>query len=376
MKFTIPVRQEDGSYREFDTLRKGYGPGSSLEEFLFSKPRTLKLYCITTWECTLRCGYCYVLQNLKRNDRFTVDVPATIAFLKRYIAWNEELKNVRMVQIGGEPFSAMDNVAAYSEIAAWLRSQGLDVKMVATSNLTVLPDDLAPLAAFDSLAVSLDGDEEAHNAVRKNASLPEGTNVFRTTIRNLYRLVQNNPGIRKIHIQSAMGDEMLSDPVRVRTFRFILEAIGIEPKHINVGCIAPTNGRAAIDAYARYQKAPGPSTAPCCIFRPMGFICLHDNKIYASYFDRTQLGDLNSDPAELFEKASAYVRNTMPILQDPVCQTCDVVGYCWGNCYGDESFRHQPSTKCAREHLRGMVQTAAEDGTLPLILHNRPLTHA
>lgn len=365
MIYSLPVRQPDGSYQDFDTLRRRYGPGTDLESFLFAKPKTLKLYCITTWECTLRCQYCYVLPLLKKADRFDVNVDATIGFLRRYLDWNPDLQKVRLLQIGGEPLAAMSNVSAYHEVAAWLRQQGLNVISAMTTNLTVLPEDLEPLTHFDSIAVSIDGDEQAHNAARKNASLEPGTNVFRTVIRNLYRLLQASLPA-KLSIQAAISDEMANDVPRVKAFRFLLEAMGLDRNQIHIGCIAPTNGLEATEAYKRYATAPATAGAPCCIFCPGGFLCLHDNQLYASYFDRmNRLGDLSSDPADVYEKACAFVRATMPVLNDPGCHDCPVLPYCWGHCYGDHHTREKPSTKCAREYLMRLVSSAAEDGTLP-----------
>jgi sulfatase maturation enzyme AslB (radical SAM superfamily) len=54
----------------------------------------------------------------------------------------------------------------------------------------------------------------------------------------------------------------------------------------------------------------------------------------------------------------------MPVLNDPTCLSCPVIGYCWGGCAHSEALKRLPSQSCNRELLEVKVRRAADSGTL------------
>lgn len=344
---------------------------------LFAKQKTLRLFCVPTWECTLRCPFCYVLPQLKAKDQFEVDVPAHEEFLRRYFAWNTECKDTIISIFGGEPLLNQDNVRKYLNLKRVLKEQGQKVHYSLTTNLTRLDADaLSLIQQFDHITVSLDGDEEHHNAQRPNFSLEKGENPFRTTLHNLKQLLDVGLG-NKLVVQCVGSDAFLASAPRIAGFRMLLEAMGLPPKSISVGCASPAGVRDnASESFKKDMLLPKIRQAPCCVFRYMAYFCLHNNELFANYFDVSKkLGSLTADMDSLSALFSAYMWETMPVLNDPVCLECDVMQYCWGRCYGAVEPRSNPSKFCDQAALRVKVAEEKAAGRLSDDIVVEPLLH-
>jgi len=320
---------------------------------------------------------CYVLPQLKTSDRFAVDVPAHEGFLRRYFQWNPECKNTLLSVFGGEPLLNLDNVRRYLSLRDVLVECGQTVRRNITTNLTCLDDGaLELLQQFDTITVSLDGDEEHHNSQRPNYSLNKGDNPFWLTLRNLKQLLMAGLG-GKIAVQCVGSDAFLSDANRMAAFRMLLEAMGVSPGGVLIGCASPAGARTSVnESFKTFLKSPTLRMAPCCVFRYMAYFCLHGNKLKANYFDVTkELGALTDEMDVLEQRFYAYMHETMPVLNDPKCLECDVLQYCWGRCYGAVEPRTNPSAFCDQVGLRVKVEEERAAGRLDKLMGVEPTKH-
>lgn len=344
---------------------------------LFAKQKTLRLFCVPTWECTLRCPFCYVLPQLKSKDTFEVDVPAHEEFLRRYFSWNTECVGTILSVFGGEPLINPGNAERYLKLRTVLAEQNRSVSCNITTNLTLLDgESLDLLRQFDHITVSLDGDEEHHNAQRPNFSLGKGENPFWATLKNLKKLLDAGLG-QKLIVQCVGSDEFLANDDRVAGFRLLLEAMGLPPKGVHVGCASPSGVRENSGVtFRRLLASPEIRMVPCCVFRYMAYFCLHNNELHANYFDVTKkLGSLTEDMDTLSKRFYDYMWETMPVLNDPVCLECDVMQYCWGRCYGATEPRSGPSKFCDQAGLRAKVAEMQSSGALDELKLSKELTH-
>ena len=334
---------------------------------LFAKQSMLQLFCVPTWECTLRCPFCYVLPQLKVKDRFEVDVQLHTEFLRRYFDWNPGCETTSISIFGGEPLLHSDNVRKYLSLRSVLESLGQVVRCNMTTNLTQLDaESLDLLSSLDTIAVSLDGDEEHHNAQRPNFSLSRGANPFWMTLQNLKKLIDADLA-DKVIVQCVGSDDFLSDNNRVAGFRLLLESMGVPANNIRLGCAAPSGSRKLpSELFKASLLEPTIRREPCCVFRYMAYFCLHNNELHANYFDVTKkLGALTEDLDTLAKRFYDYMWETMPVLNDPVCLKCDVMQYCWGRCYGAVEPRSSPSKFCDQAGLRIKVADEKAAGRLP-----------
>jgi radical SAM protein with 4Fe4S-binding SPASM domain len=333
---------------------------------LFAKQKVLRLFCVPTWECSLRCPFCYVLPQLKSKDRFEVDVPAHEKFLRRYLEWNPACVETSISVFGGEPLLNQDNVRRYLSLGSVLAEGGRKVSRSLTTNLTRLDaESLDLIRQFDHVTVSLDGDEAHHNSQRPNFSLEKGENPFWSTLQNLKKLLDAGLG-DNLTVQCVGSDEFLADEKRKAGFRMLLEAMGVPPKGIHIGCASPAGARSeASESFKKSSLLPRIRRSPCCVFQYMAYFCLHNNELHANYFDVTKkLGSLTEDMDTLSKRFYDYMWETMPVLNDPVCLECDVMQYCWGRCYGAEAPRSGPSKFCDQAGLRVKVAEEKAAGRL------------
>jgi MoaA/NifB/PqqE/SkfB family radical SAM enzyme len=108
--------------------------------------------------CNLRCLYCfgdYPVRNLP---------PPSTSQLVGLIAGLKRLGTARITLTGGEPTLREDIV----EIARRANRSGIAVSL--TTNGSLLPEKAELLRSLDQLTVSLDGDEEVHDANRGRGS--------------------------------------------------------------------------------------------------------------------------------------------------------------------------------------------------------------
>jgi radical SAM protein with 4Fe4S-binding SPASM domain len=103
------------------------------------------------------------------------------------------------------------------------------------------------------------------------------------------------------------------------------------------------------------------------------FVVCSDNNIYCDYFDVSEVNKIGSLTDSAEHVAANHKRSilaNMPVLNDPKCQVCPVIGLCWGNCCNMNGLV-RPSEMCDREGLYNDAKKAAEEGQLIGFMYRR-----
>lgn len=319
-----------------------------------------------TWRCNLRCKHCFVLNKLVQKDSEEFQVPRLCNFLRNAIVRCPSLTKMQMAFVGGEvsleATKCIEILDAFHEI---VKQAGIKSESTVTTNGTIWSESLVELVdKVDWVTISLDGDEENHNAQRKVASPDlKGMNVYKTTLRNIKRLVLMGY-TDKIRVQAALSDESFGEEQLQRFYKDVIQA-GVPHNRITVGSIMPTHQRP--EAYAVYHQYLQENLfkSPCCKWR-IGRELVIDasHQVYADYFEAAEnslLGTLEDDFDHIKANHEELVRKTLPVLNDAKCLKCPVVGACWGRCSTDFL---NPSSICDQQGLHQTVLGHAEKDTL------------
>lgn len=121
-------------------------------------PKPLYVQMSITTKCNLACSYCYaVYPERPIPDVSTEDWCTLIDELA-------EMGCMRIALLGGEPLIRRD----IDEIITHIKSRGITCAM--TSNGYMVPSKIDAVKKLDCLAISLDGNKEAHDKQRGNGS--------------------------------------------------------------------------------------------------------------------------------------------------------------------------------------------------------------
>jgi sulfatase maturation enzyme AslB (radical SAM superfamily) len=160
------------------------------------------LLLIVTDACNLRCTYCIFSGNY---DEFHTYRPARMSWdtarraVDHFLALNEAPpframpdRKLDIVFFGGEPLLESELMR---QVVAYARARERDhywIYFSATTNLTVLPDELAHFCVENGIGldVSLDGPEPVHDLYRRDAA---GRGSFAAVRRNLEKLHRIDP---------------------------------------------------------------------------------------------------------------------------------------------------------------------------------------
>jgi len=120
--------------------------------------------------CNMSCGYCYADEGRFGGPARAMQLETARAAVDRLLAESRPGADVVVGFMGGEPLLARDvvhNVTAYATRAA--AAAGRRVRFAITTNLTtVTPQDARLFAEYPfAVSVSVDGDREQHDAVRR-----------------------------------------------------------------------------------------------------------------------------------------------------------------------------------------------------------------
>lgn len=134
-----------------------------------NSPVRVELLIATTWDCNLRCSYCFVGRRGLMKDMDPMS-PATAAHIVDVL--DEEFSDVETVCLhfyGGEPFCNVPALRAMVD-RAMSRKVGKFVFAVTTNGVEATPEviDLLGRANF-GVVVSIDGPPEIHNQCRIDA---------------------------------------------------------------------------------------------------------------------------------------------------------------------------------------------------------------
>jgi len=359
-KFALPV-----SSSAEQLARELFLPGQerdAIERALFRPRDTLALTVISTWECNLRCTHCSVLRRLVRKQEDKVDAGALAAFVQRYLRAFPELRSLRLTLLGGEPLLEPRLGLALVER---LRGVVPEATFDTTTNLACDLDDdvMALVSALDRIVVSVDGLEVQHDAQRR--PYRRRFSPYERTTDNVRRLVESGLS-EKIWVQGAIRDEFATR-VHLTELHRTLVRLGVPYDRISFETLHPTEHSAEPQSsYVASLRRPSLRDEVCCKFRGARSLVIEpDGSIVSDFYDRVPLGTLEDNPEMLVEQNRSLVLETMPALHDETCQSCPVIGYCWGGCSSGQLLtKDRPSAHCNQRGLVELVRKKAVEGAL------------
>lgn len=328
--------------------------------YLTTKSHTRRISLIPSYECNERCKMCCVGHMLKLptgSAHGTTDVNKLVAFMRK-------LGTKPCGIAGGEPF-------LHKRLMADLKAAMPEIDINVTTNGVWNYEEVKEsIAACSSITFSVDGLPEDHNSTRTALKMVRdayGDNQqFAVTVGNIAKVRTNHPDIL-VNVQGCMLHKNY-DYKYVATYHMIMMMVGVEPENITLANAASSriwdNNEINREGTKRYTR-----TRPCCDFSLNMTYCVYDNKIYPSYYNRSEdvpLGDLDTDVDVLIEKQKEYILANMPMLQDPVCtKECKAVGICWGLCTNiSQDYKGaglKLSDVCGRSHKEGLLELMVKD---------------
>jgi uncharacterized protein len=178
---------------EPNVVEKIEHPGTMIiDQYLETRMKQLILQ--VTQQCNLRCGYCaysgiYDKNRTHSNKRMAFDTAqkAIDFFLER----NTELSDVVISFYGGEPLLEFELIKQCVEYAK-SQVEGKRIRFSMTTNGTLLTNRVIEFLVKNefSLAISLDGSKQEHDANRK---LANGGGSFDVIIGNIERIQKHYP---------------------------------------------------------------------------------------------------------------------------------------------------------------------------------------
>ena len=337
----------------------------SLENFLFKDPTSISLTIIPTWECNLRCQHCFVLHKLVKKQKSKFNYDLVLKFLNEYLKRYQKVKNIHLLFIGGEvSLKAKENNKFIKELKSkFVKTH--NITSCCSTNLTLDNyDAISFYKQVDNMQVSIDGPEEAHNEQRKSVD-EKIENPFKQTLKVLKKLIKL--GMRdKITIQMALSGEKNYTKENILELYEVLLRVGVKKEKIKFGMNSPNIIKTERSEVYLKNLTGRMRTRPCCSYRFMQYMCVDSsNKIYSSYHDDenySYLGKLTDSIEIIEENYKTFIKNNMPVLNDPNCLSCPVIGACWGYCTSEKT--NTPSKFCGQQRLINEVTKSAEDGNL------------
>lgn len=163
---------------------------------------TLELDICPTYECNLRCAYCYTDFRSGRMGRDTES--RVMKYLERSVP---AFDDIVLSWFGGEPLLCADTVVRLSSYSQELvQRHGKPFWFVLLTNGVLLDQRIASQvfdAGVRTLHVTIDGPQEFHDKWRTNR---EGDPTYRTILRNLLTALMARPGFR-INLRINVNDQ-------------------------------------------------------------------------------------------------------------------------------------------------------------------------
>lgn len=348
-----------------ETLRENFflqgQEEAAVHSKLFGRPvDQVGIKIIPTWRCNLRCGHCFVLHKLQKQDSVRFDVDGFLRMVDSILD-TCPITRFGISFIGGEATLEADMCSAiWDGVSERLNKKGVPtfISTITTNGTNWDRPTVELLARIGTIMVSVDGNAAYHNKQRRPYSDGlKNEDLYHRTLRNIKRMVLMGWS-QKITVQASLYDDGFNEE-GVREFYRDLLSCGVDRPRISVGAAVPTPlNRKETNLFEKYL-AQSIFNRPCCTYR-YGSELVVDNtsNVYADYFkesEETVLGTFDSPFSEIIEKHKQMVKRIMPVLNDEKCQKCPVLGACWGRCSNTEFLK--PSEVCDQE---GLLRTCQE----------------
>jgi len=338
-----------------------------MQQGLKNKHRSLNnCYVHVTFDCNLRCKHCYANAGDIKGE---MDATGFELLLKESI----DMKFRQVVVTGGEPLVHSQR-AKLLEICKMCRGRGSNI--VLRTNLTGDFDNttLAALArAFDQVVVSVDGNEQTHNARR-------GKGIYENIVRNLKsyaKVAADVPNAAELSLACVMSAEdingepgqsvqLLGDRLNVKRVRFrpllpIGRASGLDEPVICEGLMQHVSPDDML------KSAFNPLTT-CGIAQNL--FVVPDGKAYPCYAwrsEHTYIGNIFKSGLKVVLSSSNFTR-LVDCTVDTIdkCRDCEYRYLCGGACraWGNQSELNLNAAPMQCDHLkqraRKLINTAKE----------------
>lgn len=332
----------------------------AITKYLTTRIDTKRISLIPSYECNERCKMCCVGHMLKiptGSAHGTTDINKLVAFMRSM--------NVKVCGIaGGEPF-------LHKKLMVDLKKAMPEIELnVTTNGIWDYEEVKESIAACNSITFSVDGLPQDHNVTRVALKMVRDTygenQQFAVTVGNIARVTTNHPDVL-VTVQGSMLHKNY-DYKYVATYHMVMMMVGIKPENITLSNAASSriwdNKEINREGTTNYIR-----TRPCCDFSLNSNYCVYDNKIYPSYYNRSEdspLGELGMDTETMIENQKNYILTHMPMLSDPVCtKECKAVGICWGLCTNiSQDYKGNGlnlSDVCGRSHKEGLLEIMVKD---------------
>lgn len=291
-----------------------------------------KLYLHVTFDCPLRCSHCYAEGGTRKS---AVLQPARLAEIVREAA---DARFRSVVITGGEPLV----YAGFDEFCVLLSEMNRKgTKLILRSSFGFdMPDRRMDTicALFDEIVVSVDGDQESHDARR-------GAGRYARTIRNLEKTVEIGAA-KKIALAATMT-RVQSEGRPGEAVRALAERLNIS--NVRFRPVLPI-GR-AVDTDAERWNFCSEEVDPAQPFRPRSSCGLGQNlyvepdggayPCYAWCTPEAKLGDLGKESlAALLDRGELYEYCRHDVDSNEKCRSCEVRYLCGGICKAWARDRH------------------------------------
>ena len=324
-----------------------------LNEQLPGLAKKLGITIIPGWACNLRCTHCVVIDKLIKPESpepAVADVKQMDSFIKGFMKAKDK-DFLELTFVGGEPLLYSQYIVDILELIK------PDFGNVTTNLAGVLDESkVTMLQKMDHILISLDGNQEQHNKQRK--PLYETLNVYADVINNLKILVKM--GLRdKISVQAAMAEEEIRNDEAINEFLYVLLKIGIKQEKIAIHTLHSTPRQPDLNDFqikvSKNHISASPQLVTCCRHRDSALVIDREGQVYTDYYSMTKLGSVNDLPQNIIDAATKDNSN-LPVLNDPNCQDCDVLSFCWGGCTNLHNDYLNPSRNCAQGLLQENVR--------------------
>jgi len=309
----------------------------------------LSITILTTYACNLRCTYCF--QEGLRSP--SVMGRGTGVKVIRWISEKLHAVSPRVLELGfygGEPLLNPKAIHIISkEMSEITKPVGIQLNIsIITNGVLIngeLVDSLLPLG-LKEIKVTLDGDQEAHDAKRRH---PNGRGTFDTILGNLLQVKEKVP----ISIGGNFDDSnkgsipRLLDLLQEHGFNGHLKRVGFKPIFSSLASAnrtgSPFNTCTFSDINVEdmlwlrketerrgFPCESGIALGPCEAARENAYTIDPLGKIYkcpgSAGMDQFVIGDINEDELNY--------RNTQFMTFDPcqICRDCPYIPLCGGGC--------------------------------------------
>ncbi|SHK22450.1 Cys-every-fifth radical SAM/SPASM peptide maturase CefB [Paramaledivibacter caminithermalis] len=159
----------------------------------------LHVTVLLTWECNLKCVYCYEGAGEIKNNRMTPDTLNNVIDFIKSQAEHRKVKSIHLNLFGGEPLINFDaGKKLLEEINKFCEETGKKLYSGIITNGTLINDEIIDILKnynCQTIQITLDGTKEIHDNRRM---FKGGQGSFDIIIKNLQKISQRNDIVKPL----------------------------------------------------------------------------------------------------------------------------------------------------------------------------------